>query len=66
MKLGKINKLKKKWKIENPKEWWQIPLWKLKKPSGLLSEDLVQRAKLINNETYLILKREKFLIGLKK
>ena len=66
MKKSKINKLRKKEKIDNPKEWWQTPLWVLKKPSGLLSEDLVQRSKLISNDVFLMLKRERFLIGLKK
>ena len=47
------------------KEVNRMPLL-VKKPAGLLTEDLVQKSKLINNESYLMLKREKFLIGLKK
>ena len=67
MKRSKINKLRKKEKIENPKEWWQIPLWKLKyKGMGLLTNDMVEKTKLIDNHSYMQVRKEKFLQGLSK
>ena len=60
------HRIKKRLLRENPKEFWQTPLWVLKKPSGLLSEDSVQKCKLINNESFLIVKRERFLQGLSR
>ena len=60
------HRIKKRLLRENPKEFWQMPLWVLKKPSGLLSEDSIQKCKLINNESFLIVKRERFLQGLSR
>lgn len=45
------------------KEINRLPLL-VKKPAGILTEDLVQKAKLISNDAYLILKKERFLQGL--
>ena len=41
----------------------RLPLL-VKKPAGILTEDLVQKTKLISNDAYLIMKRERFLQGL--
>jgi len=43
----------------------RLPLL-VKKPAGILTDDLVQKAKLISNDAYLMIKRERFLVGLKR
>ena len=68
MKKSEINRLEKLLQIENPKLFWQTPLWKLLKThgKGILTEDLVQKSKLIGESTYRMLKRERFLEGMRR
>ena len=47
------------------KEIPKMPLL-IRKTAGILTEDLVQKSKLISNETYLMLKRERFLMNLRR
>jgi len=47
------------------KEVNKMPLL-VRKPVGLLTEDLVQKSKLVSNETFLMLKRERYLQGLSR
>lgn len=47
------------------KEIPKIPLL-VKKSAGILTEDIVQKCKLLSNDAYLQIKRERFLTGLKR
>ena len=62
MKLNKkLRKKTREFLLENQKiNYSNIPLL-IKKPSGIISEDIVQKSKLISNDAYLMLKRERFL-----
>ena len=66
MKLNKVLRLKtKEFLLGNQKDKWRFPLL-VKKSKGILGLDAVEKCKLINNEAYLILKRERFLQGLSR
>ena len=47
------------------KETNRLPLL-IKKPAGILTEDIVQKAKLISNDAYLMIRKERFLYGLSR
>ena len=49
------------------KENYGFPLWKLQyKGIGLLTNDLVEKSKLLGNVEYCMIRKEKFLMNLRR
>jgi|TARA_Y100000296_G_scaffold85103_1_gene120167 hypothetical protein len=62
-----FEKLKKELIQKEIKDSWMIPIWKLqyKGKGRLITNDMVQKVKLLDEQSYLAVKRTKFLMYLK-